>query len=231
MSPSATPFAENGFTCNFGGANAVNCGDANVATVDAPKIDPSDDDGEGESASPSPSASASPSPSPSASPTPFEVGFNGTLVGQLSTPTPAPSPSASASAIAMDGGWNQGAQQLQLTITGAGYLGGVGSMTIAPGTPPAWTLNGGTQVSALTGTGTMMIGDDDSIGNANITLTDTQNGYTITLTSHGDHHLSGTVTDSSGQTLATIHVDDAGNGIINYTSGAVGRIRDWVVLS
>ena len=181
-----------------------------------------------------------PSASPTASPTPFEVGFNGTLTGTLATPSPAPSasaspsaaPSTSPAAIPMDGGaWNQGAQQLQLTIAGNGYLGAVGSMSIAPGTPPAWTLTGGTQVSTLTGSGTLVLGDDDSIGHANVTLTDAQNGYTITLTSQGDHHLSGTVTNSSGQTLATIQVDDAGNGVIDYTSGATGRIRDWVVLS
>ncbi len=252
--PSAPPFSQNGFTCIFGNSNAINCGDANVATVDAPKVDPNDDGGQdGGSPAPSPSASASPdasaspsaSPSPTASPTPFEVGFAGTLVGTQTTPSPAPSaspstnPSASPSAspgpgvasAPQDHGWHGGTTQLQLQIAGTGYLGAVASMSIAQGTPPAWLVNGGTQVSTLSGTAAIALGDDDSMGTANITLTDAQSGNVITLTSNGDHELSGTVKNSSGQTLATIQVDDSGNGTILYTSGAAGGIRDWVVLN
>ncbi len=251
-SPSAPPFSQNGFTCLFGSANALNCGEAHVATIAAPQIDPNDDGGENSaspspspSASASPTASASPSAAPSASPTPFEVGFDGTLTGVAASPSPSPTaaPSASPSTAPssspspgpglapMDSNWHSGTTQIQLTIAGNGYLGAVGSMSIAAGTPPAWTLTGGTQVSTLSGTATIGIGDDDSIGNANMTLTDQTNGNVITLTSNGDHHLSGTVTNSSGQTIATIQVDDSGNGEIQYSSGAAGRIRDWVVLN
>jgi hypothetical protein len=229
VSPSAAPFKQTGFTCLYGTGDPVDCGNAAVATIAAPKIDPNDDDGD--DPTPAPSGSPAPSASPAASPTPFEVGFAGTVLGTLVTPSPSSSPTPVPSAspdLAAD--WKGHDAQLQLTISGTGYAGATGSMTIAPATAPAWSISGGTQVSTLSGTLALGCHADDSLGTSSLTLTDSADGYTIALTSNGNHRLSGNVTNASNQTIATVNVDDSGNGVINYTTGATGKIRDWVVL-
>jgi hypothetical protein len=223
--PSATPFAENGFTCIFNSGQAVDCGNGIVATINNPQLDPHIWQNMG----PSPSPSASPT-SPTPSPTPYEIGFTGTVTGTQTTPSP--SPSASPSSAPSWGGWNPQSFDLQFTVAGTGYMGATQSMTIAPATAPAWTMTGGTQVTTLSGTATIGFGQDATMSTANITLDDTADGLTITLTSVGNRGgLSGNVTNSSGQTVATVTVDANGDGVINYTTGATAQIRDWVILS
>ena len=138
--PGASPFSQSGFTCLFNTGNAVDCGSGNVTNIAL------------------------------ASPTPEEVGFQQTVVGQFVTPSPGPSESASPqpsgspsaepsgsaspepSGWADDrgrggppgGGWQGGPSGLQLQINGIGYSGALGALTLAAGTPPAWTITGGT---------------------------------------------------------------------------------------
>jgi hypothetical protein len=226
--PSATPFAENGFTCVFNSGQAIDCGDGIVATINNPQLDPHIYQNMGPSPSPSASASAAASPTPS--PTPFEIGFAGTVTGTQSTPSPSPSAS-SMPTMSPNNGWNPQPFQLQVTVNGTGYTGATQSMTIAPATAPAWTITGGTQVTTLSGTATIGFGPSAMMSTANITLTDSADGLTITLTSIGHGGLSGNVTNSSGATVATVTVDANGDGVINYTSGATAQIRDWVILS
>jgi hypothetical protein len=218
--PSAAPFAQNGFTCVFGSGNPIDCGNATVATINAPNLDPHD------FGTPTPLPSAS----PTASPTPFEIGFTGTVVGTQASPSPSPS-AGPGNNFGGGFGFNPQSTQLQLTINGTGYTGATGSMTIAPATAPAWTVTGGTQVTTLTGTASIGFGGNGSFGsNTNLTLTDSADGLTIALMSQGRGGLTGTVT-MAGQTVATVSVDDGGDGTINFTSGATAQIRDWVVLS
>ncbi|HEX8805783.1 MAG TPA: hypothetical protein VF741_02495 [Candidatus Aquilonibacter sp.] len=224
--PSATPFAENGFTCVFNSGQAIDCGNGIVATINNPQLDPHIFQNLG----PSPSPSASPA-SPTPSPTPYEIGFTGTVTGTQTTPSPSPSPSGMPTMSPSDNGWNPQSFQLQVTVTGAGFTGAAQSMTIAPATAPAWTMTGGTQVTTLSGTATIGFGLGAMMSTANITLTDSADGLTITLSSIGRGGLSGNVTNSSGQTVATVTVDANGDGVINYTSGATAQIRDWVILS
>ena len=214
--PSATPFAEDGFTCVYTTANPIDCGNAIVATVDDKQLDPQ--------------VSASPSASPTATPTPYEIGFAGTVQGTLQTPSPSPSPSGMPT-MSPNFTWNAQNVELQLTVAGTGYTGAMQSMTIAPATAPAWNLTGGTQVTSLTGNATIGFGPSGMMSSANITLVDSADGLTITLTSIAHGGLSGTVTNSSGQTVATVTVDANGDGTISYTSGAMAQIRDWVILS
>jgi len=232
--PSATPFAENGFTCVFSGTNSTYCGDGVVATVNYPKIYPSMTPAPSPSASASPGTSPSPSASPSPTPTPFEIGFTGTVTSTATTPSPSPSASASPGA---QFGWNPQPVQLQFQIAGTGYTGATQSMTIAspaPGvTPPAWMLSGGTQVTTLSGNASLGFQANGMFSNSvDITLTDSADGLTITFTSSGQWGgLQGTVTNSSGATVATANVDANGDGVIYYTSGGMAMIRDWVILS
>jgi hypothetical protein len=224
--PSATPFAENGFTCIFNSGQAIDCGDGIVATINNPQLDPHVYQSMGPS--PSPSASASSSASPTPSPTPYEIGFTGTVSGTQTSPSPSASPSSSP---APSFGWNPQSFELQLTVAGTGYTGAAQSMTIAPATAPAWAITGGTQVTTLSGTATVGFGANATMSTANITLVDSADGLTITLTSIGNGGLSGNVTNSSNQTVATVTVDANGDGVINYTTGATAQIRDWVILS
>ncbi len=225
--PSATPFAENGFTCVFNSGEAIDCGNGIVATINDAQLDPHIYQNMGPSPSPSPSASPT---SPTPSPTPYEIGFTGTVTGTQTTPSPSPSPSSSPTTSSI-GGWNPQSFQLQVTVSGAGYTGATQSMTIAPATAPAWAMTGGTQVTTLSGTATIGFGQSAMMSTANITLTDSADGLTITLSSIGRGGLSGNVTNSSGQTVATVTVDANGDGVINYTTGATAQIRDWVILS
>jgi hypothetical protein len=212
--PSATPFSENGFTCIYNASNPVDCGNAVVSTLNESKIDPDDD---------------TPSPSPSPSATPYEIGFTGTVQGTFQTPSPSPSPSGMPTMSPI--GWNPQPFSLQLTVAGTGYTGATQSMTIAPATAPAWSITGGTQITTLSGTATLGFGPSGMMSNANITLVDSADGLTITLTSIAHGGLSGTVTTSSGQTVATVTVDANGDGTIDYTSGETAQVRDWVILS
>ena len=128
-------------------------------------------------------------------------------------------------------GWTPQSVELQLTIAGTGYTGATQSMTIAPATAPAWSITGGTQVTTLSGNATIAFGPSGMMSTGNITLVDSADGLTITLTTIAYGGLSGNVTNSSGQTVATVTVDANGDGTINYTSGATAQIRDWVILS
>lgn len=229
--PSAQPFSENGFSCVYTQGTPVDCGNATVATINNKQLDPKIYATMTPAPGTSPSASPSASASPTASPTPFEIGFAGTVVGTLATPSPSPSPSASPSGW----GWYPQPEQLQLTVAGNGYTGAVQSMSIASPapqvTPPAWTITGGTQAVTLSGTATLGFGASGLFNNANIVLTDSADGLTITFTSANHGGLQGTVANASGQTVATVTVDANGDGVIDYTSGMTAQIRDWIVLS
>jgi hypothetical protein len=226
--PSTQPFAENGFSCVFTQGTPVDCGQATVATINNPQLDPhiyaSMTPASG--TSPMPSASAS----PTTSPTPFEIGFAGTVV--VTQSTPAASPSASPSG---GWGWNPQPISLQLTVAGNGYTGATQSMSIASpvpaATPPAWTITGGTAVVTLSGTATLGFGPSGMFTDANIQLVDSADGLTITFTSASRGGLNGTVTNASNQTVATVTVDANGDGVIDYTTGATAQIRDWIILS
>ena len=234
VSPSATPFKESGIACIFSGPGSSACGNGLVATVNNANLSPSMTPPPSPSASPGSSASPAASASPTASPTPFEVGFTGSVTTSVSTPSPSPSASPS---NAPTFGWNPQPVTITADISGSGYTGGPLSMTIAspaPGvSPPLWTLSGGTQITTLTGTASLGFQPNGCFSNnVNITLTDSADGYTITFTSQGQWGgLQGTVTNSSGQTVATANIDANGDGVIYFTSGGYGLIRDWVILT
>jgi hypothetical protein len=250
--PGASPFSQSGFTCLFNTGNAVDCGSGTVTNVAL------------------------------ASPAPEEVGFQQTVVGQFVTPSPGPSgqpttspsgspsaePSGSPSAEPSSspdwgggqhhGGWQGGGPTgLQLQINGAGYSGALGALTLASGTPPAWTIGGGTQDGTLTGTATIGFGGYEhtrgggwhnghhrggggghhggdpgpgAMSSIDLTLTDTADGLTVAITSAGNGKLNGAVTDTAtGAAVATMSLDFSGTGTITYTNGSVDQVQDWVI--
>jgi hypothetical protein len=255
--PSASPFSQSGFTCLFNTGNAVDCGSGNVTNIAL------------------------------ASPAPEEVGFEQTVVGQLVTPSPGPSASASPQPSGSpspepsgstspqpsgspwpdwghhgppSGGWQGGPSGLQLQISGIGYSGTLGALTLAAGTPPAWTITGGTQNATLTGTANIGFGGfnhghgggwhDDSRNNnhhggrpggdpgpgamtsLDLTLTDTADGLTVAITSAGFGKLTGAVTDTAtAQAVAAMSLDFSGTGTITYTSGEVDQVQDWIIVT
>jgi hypothetical protein len=247
--PSASPSSQSGFTCLFNTGSAVDCGSGNVTNITL------------------------------ASPQPEEVGFEQTVVGAFVTPSPSPSgepttgPSASPSASPSTsptkappapnwghgpggGGWQGGPSGLQLTINGAGYSGALGSLTLAAGAPPAWTITGGTQDGTLTGTATIGFGGfqhsrgrggwsmdwghggghgspgPGCMTSIDLTLTDTADGLTVAITSGGFGKLTGAVTETAGgQAVATMALDYSGTGTITYTSGQVDQVQDWIIVN
>jgi hypothetical protein len=268
--PSASPSSQSGFTCLFNTGNAVDCGSGTVVSI------------------------------PLASPSPEEVGFEQTVVGTFVTPSPSPSTSASPAPSPTTstspepsegpnwghggggghggppgGGWQGGPSGLQLQINGIGYSGALGALTLAAGTPPAWTITGGTQNATLTGTAFIGFGGfnhghgggwhDDrrthdhggggnggggggnggggggsspggpgpgSMTSIDLTLNDTADGLTVTITSAGFGKLSGAVTQTAtGQAVATMSLDFSGTGTITYTSGEVDQVKDWIIVT
>jgi hypothetical protein len=163
---------------------------------------------------------------PTASPSPLNesIGFTGTVTGDFVTPSPSPSPSASPPS------WGQ-PNQLQLQLNGSGYTGAVGALTLSAGTPPAWTIAGGTEVLTLSGTVTLGFGGPRWGGGvmSSIDLDETALGLTVTLSSSNDQ-LTGNVTNASGQVVATMTLDFSGTGTITYSNGTTAPVVDWIIL-
>jgi len=255
--PSAPPFSQSGFTCLFNTGNAVDCGSGTVTNValasPAPEevgfqqtvvgtfVTPSPGPSGQPSAQPSGSPSAEPSESPSAEPS--------------GSPEPSSSPWASPNHHGgpSGGGWHGGPIGLQLQINGAGSSGTLGALTLASGTPPAWTITGGTQDGTLTGTATIGFGGFDHHGGGwhndrhrgpgggdpgpgamtsiDLTLNDTADGLTVAITSASFGKLTGAVTDTAtGRAVATMSLDFSGTGTITYTSGEVDQVQDWTIV-
>jgi hypothetical protein len=120
---------------------------------------------------------------------------------------------------------------LSLTVNGTGYTGAIGSLALSPGTAPAWTIGGGTKVVTLSGTATIGFGFSSVMSSVNLTLVDSADGLTVTLTSAHGPGLTGTVTNtSSGAVVATIVVDLSGTGMITYSNGSTEQVRDWIIV-
>ncbi|MGP6158442.1 MAG: hypothetical protein ACLPYS_13215 [Vulcanimicrobiaceae bacterium] len=149
-----------------------------------------------------------------------------TTVVSSPAPTASPSPAGTAAPMAFSG---FAPRSFELSINGQGFTGALGALTLAPATPPAWTIAGGTQVATLTGTANLGFGFGSFVSSLSLTLIDSAAGLTTTLTSSGNH-LSGTVTNSSGQTVATISLDRSGSGTISYSNGTTAPVKDWIIL-
>ena len=211
-----TNLYSSGFTCLFQTGNAVDCGSAVISTVQT-----------NSNARMHPNTVTTPTPSatPSTPPTPGEVGFAQTALGQYVTP--------SATRRSNDHGWNNGTSGLQLQINGAGFAGPNGSLSILADTPPAWLISGGTQVDTLTGTATIGFGGfqhghdgwrdgrsrtpngfcPGAMSSIALTLVDSANGLTVSLTSNNRGQLTGSVTQTAtGQPVATMALDFTGTG-------------------
>lgn len=161
---------------------------------------------------------------PTASPSPLSesIGFTGTVTGDFVTPSPSPSASPPA--------WGQ-PNELQLQLNGSGYSGAIGALTLMAGTPPAWTISGGSQVLTLTGTVTLGFGGPRWGGGvmSSINLDETALGLTVTLTA-SNGKLTGSVTNGGGQVVATMTLDYSGTGTITYSNGTTAPVVDWIIL-
>jgi hypothetical protein len=229
--PGAPPLAQSGYTCLLETGNAVDCGSGVVDTL----------------AAPSTVATSSPSPPPA----PGDVGFEQTVVGVAVTPSPGRGHDRAAKRPG-DRGWGgDGPSGLQFTINGAAFAGPAGSLTLSPGTAPAWTIDGGTQVDALTGTATIGFGGywhghdgwrtgrergghdgwGGGMSGISLTLVDSADGLTVKLSGRGGG-LIGTVTQTAGgRQVATMYLDFFGNGNVVYSGGVTSPVRDWVIVN
>lgn len=160
------------------------------------------------------------------------LGFVQTTTGQfLLTPVPSPAPTAVPVATAGAPIYRGNPSLLSLTINGTGYTGAIGSLTLSAGTAPAWKISGGTKVVTLTGTASIGFGFSTVMSSVNLTLVDSADGLTATLTSAHGPGLTGTVTNTaSGATVATIAVDLSGTGTIKYSDGSTEKVQDWIII-
>jgi hypothetical protein len=159
------------------------------------------------------------------------LGFVQTTTGQfLLTPVASPAPTAVPLATAGAPIYRGNPSSLSLTINGSGYTGAIGALTLSAGTAPAWTIAGGTKVVTLSGTATIGFGFSSVMSSVDLTLVDSADGLTATLTSLRGPGLTGTVTNSSGATVATIAIDLSGTGKITYSNGTTEQVKDWIIL-
>jgi hypothetical protein len=160
------------------------------------------------------------------------LGFVETTTGQFLL-TPGPSPAPSAVPVVTPGApiYRGNPSSLTLTVNGTGYTGAIGSLTLSAGTAPAWNISGGTKVVTLSGSATIGFGFSSVMSSVNLTLVDSADGLTATLTSAHGPGLTGTVTNtSSGATVATITVDLSGTGTIKYSDGSTEKVQDWIII-
>jgi len=160
------------------------------------------------------------------------LGFAETTLGSFVVVDPLPSPAPSATPKPTAGApiYRGAPSALVLTIAGTGYTGAIGSLSLSAATAPAWKIAGGTQVVTLTGTATIGFGYSSVMSNADLTLVDSADGLTATLTSSHGPGLTGTVTNASGATVATIAVDFSGTGKVSFSNGTTEAVKDWVII-
>jgi hypothetical protein len=113
---------------------------------------------------------------------------------------------------------------------GTFFKGPLGSLTLSS-TPP-FTVSGGTELGTNNVSGSV---EFDKYGNiVAVSITGTLwNGDSINVSSTGTPpgvSINGTITDPSGNNVATFSVDQNGNGIITYANGQQALIFDWHVV-
>jgi len=113
---------------------------------------------------------------------------------------------------------------------GTCFKGSLGSLTLSS-TPP-FTVSGGTELGTNNVSGSATF---DKYGNiVSVSITGTLwNGDSINVTSSGTPpgvSINGSITDPSGNNVATFQVDQNGNGIITYANGQQALIIDWHVV-
>jgi len=113
---------------------------------------------------------------------------------------------------------------------GTFFKGPFGSLTLSS-TPP-FTVSGGTELGTNNVSGSVTF---DKFGNiVSVSITGTLwNGDAINVTSSGTPpgvSINGSITDPSGNNVATFQVDQNGNGIITYANGQQALIIDWHVV-
>lgn len=115
--------------------------------------------------------------------------------------------------------------------SGTFFKGPFGSLTLSA-TPP-FTVSGGSALGTTNVSGSVSF---DPMGNlASVSITGTLwNGDGISVTSSGGPppavSVNGTITSPSGQQFASFSVDQNGDGVITYASGAQALIIDWHIV-
>lgn len=113
------------------------------------------------------------------------------------------------------------------------YTGTLGSLTLAQGTFPNFTISGGSLANTGTFNGTFTFTSTGILVSGSLALTDAAADGTVTVTSSGTPATSvnGTIKrTSTGQVVATFTTDAAGNGTITYGNGTTAQIVGWQIL-
>jgi hypothetical protein len=110
---------------------------------------------------------------------------------------------------------------------GTFFRGPLGALTLS--SSPPFTVSGGTELGTTNVSGSVEFDSNCDIVSVNISGT-LWNGDSIVVTSSGTPPtvaINGTITDPSGNVVATFTVDQYGDGVITYANGSQGLIVDW----
>lgn len=126
-----------------------------------------------------------------------------------------------------------GATTVGLSGNGAAYTGGLGATNVAAQGNFGWAVIGGTQVDAVTLSGSLAYAAGGLLTGGSLKVTDAADGATVVATySAPTQSIVGSVTlTGSGTTVATFTVNPAGSGTVTYGNGTIATISNWIVLS
>lgn len=114
---------------------------------------------------------------------------------------------------------------------GSAYGGSLNALSLAAGTFPAWNISGGTLLDSATLSGQFGFSTLGLVTSGTLTLTDAADDGIVAMTGSSTG-VAGTIKQTStGQQVATFSVDQDGNGTVNYSSGVVGQVVAWQVIS
>ena len=124
-----------------------------------------------------------------------------------------------------------GGNTLQASVSAQAYQGSLNGLTLAAGSFPAWTISGGNQIDTASAVVVASYSTGGGASSLSFTMTDAQDGATVTLAVAPTGY-AGTITQTSnGATIATFTIDPLGDGTITYSDGTQGQIVDYILIS
>ncbi len=120
---------------------------------------------------------------------------------------------------------SQTGSQTTVNMQVSAYQGGLNALSVAVATFPDWTI---TPASDLLNT--LAISGSGSPTSVTLTLTDSANDATLSMTGSVGGTITGTLTNNAtGATVATFTVNAQGSGTVTYSNGSTASIVDYLV--
>ncbi len=122
---------------------------------------------------------------------------------------------------------SQTSTQLTVNMQISTYQGALNALSITAATFPDWTIS---PSADLLGSLSMSGTESASSTTVSLTMTDSTNNATLTMSGSAGGTITGTLTNNAtGATVATFTVNAQGNGTVTYGNGSSASIVDYMV--